>query len=244
MKVRGGNPRIVKKGLVFYVDAQNPYSEPGTGYDWNDITNNGMNLSYYNTSGGVIVRNTENGIKSYHRSVVGTVTDNFAGSKNILLDGDFTFSVWVKAITSAGTSANGILTNHYHGTNSGSGITLAQRDTDDYRISMNTGTGTARTYNSHYGTTNVKGLWVLAMVRFIKSTNNLSIWVNAVNEKEITYAQHNTALPIHLFQWSCNHNTTAYKPEIKISQASAYNIALTDSQILQNYNATKTRYGL
>jgi hypothetical protein len=53
-------------------------------------------------------------------------------------------------------TANGLVTNHSHGGNSGAGITVKTISDSDFRMSCNTGTGSSRTFHSYYGTTNIK----------------------------------------------------------------------------------------
>ena len=86
-------------------------------------------------------------------------------------------AVWAY-VTSAQSSANGLLTNHNHADNTGAGITVFYASSTDFRISCNTGTGTGRTFNTHYGTSNIKDRWAHLALRFIKETNTLSLWVD------------------------------------------------------------------
>lgn len=242
MKIRGG-AHIDTTGLIFHVDAGSPISNPLHATKWYDLSGNNYDLTYTNGTG-YIVQDNENGIKSFYRTVVNTTTENYKGSDNINLQNDCTFIVWAKIIDCPGASANGVLTNHRYSTNSGLGITVKEISTSDFRICCNTGTGSSRTYNTYGGTSNIKDKWSFLLLRFIKSTNNLTLWVNAEKEVDITYAQVNTSLPIELFQWSTFHENVAYKPEQKIAIASIYDIGLTDAQIDKYFQATRKRFNV
>lgn len=111
--------------------------------------------------------------KSYERKSLSASPHSYLRSaKKVDLSGNFSMTAWIK-VTEASTSANGILSNHNHSLNSGSGITIKQVSSSDYRVSMNTGNGSSRTYHSYYGETNIKDKWVHAAV--IYDGSHLSI---------------------------------------------------------------------
>ena len=111
--------------------------------------------------------------KSYERKLSAASPHSYLRSvKKVDISGSFSMAAWIKA-TEVTTAANGILSNHNHGLNSGSGITVRQVSSSDYRVSMNTGNGSSRTYKTYYGETNIKDKWVHAAV--IYDGSHLSI---------------------------------------------------------------------
>ena len=78
----------------------------------------------------------------------------------INLSGDISMFCWAYVVT-AGSSANGLVSNHSHANNTGFGITVRQISSTDYRISCSTGNGSSRTYMTYYGTTNIKMLGII-----------------------------------------------------------------------------------
>jgi hypothetical protein len=232
-------PNIIRDGLIFHVDAAN--SRSANGDTWSDLSASANDETYVNDNG--LIEYVSDGPAShYYRNVKQTNSDKYRSNDQVYLDDDFTMIAWVMPLELHASTANGILTQHLYSNFKGAGITIRYISATDFRMSCNTGNGTTRTYQSYYGTTNIKDKWSYLVLRFIKSTNNLSLWVNGVNEKEITYAQLNELNYIDLFNWSTNQITSSYKPKCRIAMASVYNTALTDDGIIQNFNATKTRF--
>jgi len=79
------NPKIVKDGLVLYLDAGNTKSYPGSGTTWTDLSGNGNN-------------GTLNG-PSYNSNLLGTFVldgvDDYATLPTITLT-NFTIQIWCK----------------------------------------------------------------------------------------------------------------------------------------------------
>jgi hypothetical protein len=233
-----GGPNIDKKDLVYYIDFLNSkcYSTPGTvisglgdTVDSTYIYNNGKLI--FDPAEGTLYRNAVNDGRDYYKS-----------DTNVLLGSDFTMHAFVK-VTGCTTSANGILTNHNHVTNSGAGITIRRISATDFRISCNTGSGTSRTFYSYYGVTNIYNTWAFLTLRFIGSS--LTLWVNDNIEYTGSYSQYNESNTIDIFNWSTAYaSSNNYRPAFRMSMASVYNRALTNEEITQNYNAIKSRFGL
>ena len=167
----------------------------------------------------------------YNRDTLNSGTDFFRTINKVNFTGDFSFSLWAKVVD-ATSSANGLLTHHNHSRNAGAGITVKRISDTDYRISCNTGTGSARTYVTYYGTSNIKDKWSLLTLVFIKETNSLSLWVNGVKEKEITYSLLVEEDYIDLFNWSTNYgNSNNYRPAASIDDVRIYDHALSEEEI-------------
>lgn len=231
---------IIRNGLILYLDCCNLKSYPTTETTWSDISTNLNHLKYqYNND--LIIYDSTNNIPSLYRTVNEQKIDFYRATNSIYLPNNFTMSCWCYFI-SGGSSANGIITNHSHSNNAGAGITAKYISSSDYRISCNTGTGSDRTFFSYYGTTNIKDSWHFLLLRFIKSNNNLSLWVDGNNEKELTYSMYCIDTFFDVFGWSTTYIYSSYKPSCKINNVMVYNIALSDSEILQNYNSLKQRF--
>lgn len=189
----------------------------------------GQDLTYFNNSGKLVPADGKFGT-AYQRMGLNDGADYFGTTEDIHLSSSFTMSCWAY-VTSAETSANGLVTNHDHTTNTGAGINAKYISPTDFRISCNTGTGTSRTYNSYYGTSNIKDRWSHLLLRFDASTNNLSLWVDGVEEFSMAYAMKCVPDKLQLFKWSTSHDSPNYRPGAIIDDVRIYDHALSEREV-------------
>lgn len=208
----------------------------------NDYSGNNNNLSFYSSPTSLPVNLSGKIGSCYERVTARNNTDFLTSSKPIDLQGDFTMACWAFPTTLHPDTANGLVTNHYHGDNKGAGLNVKYISATDFRISCNTGSGTSRTYYSYYGTSNIYNKWSHLILRFVKSSNTFSLWVNGVVELEWTYAQVNTSRVVNIFDWSVGYITTDYKPATKINDVRIYNHALSEKEIKEISKAKILHY--
>lgn len=189
----------------------------------------GQDLTYFNNSGKLVPADGKFGT-AYQRMGLNDGADYFGTTEDIHLSSSFTMSCWAY-VTSAETSANGLVTNHNHITNTGAGINVKYISPTDFRISCNTGTGTSRTYDSYYGTSNIKDRWSHLLLRFDASTNNLSLWVDGVEEFSMTYAMKCVPDKLQLFKWSTSYANPNYRPGAIIDDVRIYDHALSEREV-------------
>lgn len=172
------------------------------------------------------------GSSCYQRTKVNTA-DYITSKTNLKLEDDFTMACWCKVTQVSGAdSANGILTNHNHATNSGSGITLKEVGTSACYISCNTGNGSNRTYNTYYGTTNLLGAWHHLCVTYQKATTAYNLYVDGVCEKTFTYGNSAQSNPVRIFDWSTGYSTnSAYRPNCLLNDVRIYDHCLSPREI-------------
>jgi len=230
MSTLNGGPGVVLDGLVLNLDAANTKSYISGSTTWIDISRGGNNGTLtngptFNTgSGGSIV------FDGVDDSVVSTNTINLSGSNARTLE------CWIfltanqsKNIMGYGGSANGQLfdtilwftsgfqrvVGHYYGSGFDTIATLPARNT----INLNAWNQVVHTYS---GT--VASLWTNGIL-----SNSLTVNINTTN----------TVFSVGAGSFSgynfFNGRTANFK---------AYNRALTAQEVLQNYNATKGRFGL
>ena len=231
------SPQIVTSGLIFCLDAANRNSYPRTGTSWYDLSGGGYNatmygsLSFSNDSLGCFDFATVTGASSAAASLGFTF-----GANMVPTTGNFTLNFWVKN-PPVNSGQSGLFSN------SGGG--------DGYRF----GIGKDAVYwliGPTYGESSVSFL----------STLNSTSWYNVV----AIFARGEATPQIRLylngvFQGSGGFNAsqTAFSsvaPGIvrsaccmplftgKLACVSVYSKSLTATEVLQNYNATKTRFGL
>ena len=221
-------PNIVTDGLVVHLDAANVKSYPETGTTWYDKSGNGFNGTLIN--GPVFSNNVLafNGINTYIE------TPTSIGAE---LTGNLTYCIWAKRDGDSATSINGLISNEWHPEFTGIGIFLRNTDT---RITVETGNGTTRpAYDSVHPTTNRN--WTHYCLTYNNST--VAVYINGtLLDSRTAIVLQNPARQVVLGRWAPSYN--AYYLNGRVSNTQVYNRALTSEEVLQNYNATKARFGL
>jgi hypothetical protein len=218
-------PHIVTDGLVLALDAANTKSYPGTGTTWSDVSGNNNNGTL--TNGPTF--NSANG-----GSIVFDGTNDYAQiAHNTILNPtlNMTMAVWINitnfinsmAICGKGTQVNGSGGFDFRIDNSSS-LNLVK-----YFIVDQTVTITPLQTNTWYNICAVQGS--TSVIYYI---NGLQVgsFSNSVN-----YQTNTTTFKI------CLDRASIYTPS-RIANFMFYNRAITASEILQNYNATKSRFNL
>ena len=115
---------------------------------------------------------------------------------------------WFKFTSLLNSGLGGALVSqHRHATNSGMGITIRRVSDSTGYLSVNTGNGSSRTYNTYYGTTLLQAnAWYHGGYTYDGST--IRIYVNGVCEKEQAYTGMSVPADyITAFCWSFNAST-------------------------------------
>ncbi len=228
-------PNIIETGLVLALDAADRISYPGTGTTWSDLSGNSNN-------GTLTAGPTFNGANGGNIVFDGTddycdlgVSSYFTGLINMSI------SIWVNPQTASTTRW---IFGRYDSLNRSQGF-LIFHDIDnkfyfDFRESLAAylRISTTNTYavNNWYNFT------------ITKSANLHSIYINGVLENSATLGLGNVAWLSNYAQISALFQTPSlgvrYYGKNKIASLYVYNRALSSTEILQNYNATKSRFGL
>jgi hypothetical protein len=215
---------IVTDGLVLNLDAGTPLSYPGTGTTWTDLSGNGNNGTLEN---GVGYNSSNGGTLSFDG-----VDDYISGSSaSIPISNAFTISAWVRHNTLPNsiqrylTMANEVgVIRHDGGTQSGQ---LHFYIKTSGTLKLNLRVNNALVINTWYY---IVGTWDGTTSRLYR--NAIQIGTDTPGG---TLDGGNLNYFLSLSAESLNGN---------IAQASIYNRALTASEITQNYNAFRGRYGL
>jgi hypothetical protein len=242
MSVRGG-PDIVENGLVLYLDAANRRSYPGSGTSWTDVSGNGNNGTLTNGptfdggNGGSIVFD---GVNDY--VTMGTPT-------LLNITGSITIYSWVNLINFPTAGISTIYEKGYDGTHEQihfrfrnvGGVNSIDCGTYSLPVDTNFSTITILTgSNANLITTNQ---WNNVVGQYDGA--NWNIYVNGTLSSTSTQNQGPLAStsPVSI---GGAFISTAFSRFIngKISNTMVYNRALTAAEILQNYNATRSRFGV
>ena len=218
-------PSIVTDGLVLALDAANTKSYPGSGTTWTDLSGNGTTGTL--TNGPTFDSGNQGSIDF-------DGTNDYAllgNSSQFNLTNKISVLAWVNAESNTGW--NGIF-----GTISGGTFIHFQTyngGPNAYVYGPNAG------YSNLDSTTVTQGQWNQLGFTFYNST--LTMYVNGASlETTVTTNSNNitsttTAGIGRVFSGDRYMNG-------KIAGVSIYNVGLSSEQILQNYNATKSRFGL
>jgi len=231
------SPRIVTSGLVLALDAADKNSYRGTGTNWQDLSGGGYNATmqgsvpFSNEGLGCFDFATVTGASAAAASLGFTFAANMVPTT-----GNFTLNFWVKnPPVSAGQS--GLFSN------AGGG--------DGYRF----GIGKDAVYwliGPAYGESGVSFLstlnstsWynVTAIFARGEATPQIRLYLNGVFQGSGGFGASQTAFtstPPGIVRSPCCMPLFTGK----LACISVYSKSLTTTEILQNYNATKTRFGL
>lgn len=231
---------IITEGMVVHLHAGYTQSYIGSGTTWNDISGNGYDAVLYNSP------DFDNSDGSFDFDGI----NNYAvvsASASVTNLSTYTVSAWVKITTgssqgptvySEGTPASwpsNLFALYAGDTNVSGGQTLGGS-----RLWFGYNTGS----NGHVlrGTSNMRnaGWKMVTVVQYSKSSRKL--YVNDVNESTDTTLINSTSSSVTIGANLAGSYTQFFLG--KISQVFTYNRALTEDEILQNYNASKSRYGL
>lgn len=216
--------KIVTNGLVLALDAADRNSYPGSGTTWRDLSGNGNNETLTN---GPVFSSANGGSFSFDG-----VDDFSGGNVTSIANTAFTISSWIR--TGAITSDRIYLSIGSNG-NTREAIHLRfLSSTTALRFGLYGDDLDATITNASLAFTNI--------VCVLNSSFLQSIYQNGSFITSRTaggfYVGNNT---IRLGNWGLNNSEFFLG---NIASTSIYNRALTAQEILQNYNAQKSRFGL
>ena len=228
------SPKVVTDGLVLYLDAANTKSYPGSGITWTDLSRSGNSSelkgpTFNSGNGGSIVFDGTNDYVEIQNQIQFDQTD------------PFTLSSWVKSLNGINeliiNNENILYTGYRLNINVNANIEIGLRSSisDDIAIetlnsiNANTWYHIVGTYD---GTRNVSGM---------------KIYINGVEEDTNTISNTLTSSTLSNQQTLLGIRRLSPPSDPlrgNIANVQIYNRALSTIEITQNYNATKTRFGL
>jgi hypothetical protein len=225
---------IVRDGLVLNFDAAKRDSYPGTGTVWRDIAGGVITGSFINgptfdpnNGGSIVFDGVDDSV------TLGSFAGNFISNPS-LNNGIISFSCWVFVSSSSS----------YYIISSGA---------------QTTSTGVAFSYQNGNPFVSVKGQNFTADINigainfplnawinftFVANGSSLVTYKNGVLLQSTNYVSATLSDADSLLTIARPNNTTLYTLGGKVAIVSFYNKALSSTEVLQNYNATKGRFGL
>ena len=224
-----GGGEIVTNGLVLALDAANVKSYPGSGTAWADKSGLGNNTTLVNGptfnsgNGGYVVFDGSNDYGNCGLASAGNASDNI------------TFGGWCKTI-------NGTLPYCRGRDGSGNGWSVAiSYGSNKFNYSVVTTSGGAASYGLASAGTYTNDLWYY-VIGIWKNGVGGDLYVNGAYDNSFSTATSN--LRTSTDGWVLASITTSLFYSANIATFTVYNRALTAQEILQNYTAQKSRFGL
>ena len=217
-------PKIVTSGLLLALDAADKLSYPGSGTTWRDLSGN-------NNTGTLTNGPTFSGANM--GSIVFDGVDDGATCSLVTSDGNnVTMESWFKATTLPGD--RGLIYNG-NGGSSGYGLQFGACGATSTTLYVFFGGVSCNVVS--YGTL-VTNTWYQAVyTRTTTPSISNILYINGISRSTNTSSNPNAAPA-----GSTLIGHSAFNGNISIARI--YNRALTATEVLQNYNATKNRYGL
>lgn len=216
-------PNIITDGLIFYIDAANNRSYPGSGTSCLDLSGNSNNGTLINSpsfSNNFFTFNGSNYIS--------------CGNSSILQITVGSISAWFLTI-SPGSSYRSIITKQFAW-----GL-FAQ---DNILVTYDWGNSAPRTTNINVA----DGQWKNVVLTFTQTvgnpSNNAIIYLNGVPVLTTTVRHTNQNENLEISRGGSGGGGQTQFLNGSVSSAMVYNRVLSQSEILQNYNATRSRFGI
>jgi len=236
--VQGGQGNIVTNGLVLNLDAANPrsYPQPYNGATWFDLSGLGNNgtltngPTYNSSNGGSIVFD---GVDDYVTDIGTTSTFSFIQNTAV-----FTLNLWVKASV-LGTAMYFMGNND--GTSGSKGFFFGKIANNRLYLAVTYGGAGAFSYqpSNYFTDTN----WVNVTVSV--NGSNAIAYKNGVQfgSPSSTITNFSTGNSQRTLAVGRINNLSSYWNG-NIATAQIYDRALNASEVLQNFNATRARFGV
>jgi hypothetical protein len=226
-------PEIVNNGLVLYLDAANLRSYPGTGTTWTDLSGNGSNGTLVNGTGYSF---NNNGIMTFDG------VNDYVNAGNL---GSFftqgVISYWMNS--SKVENYRNTFSTDYLGINKG--IRFEQYSPGSsiggFNVVIGNDGGAWFAYDYSPSASLTANTWYNVILVWNTTTNNVVGYLNGVQKFNATHNRWATTLPS--VSIGSGFDASRYFAG-SISNVSIYNRALTAAEIQQNFNATRSRYGI
>ena len=226
----GGGGGIVTNNLYLHLDASNSSSYSGSGTAWNDLSGNNNNVTLVN---GPTYSSNDGGYLDFDG------TNDYINANTALPDsffqGNSTLSFWLYFNTVDSDSQGQAII--HHGTNSSmKGYHIMQRESKVNIDLWGTALQTTSTFSAStwYNITITLNNTTRACVIYINGSSNASGTLTA----SYTGTGNNCRIAGPIIEGGVFHDEL----HARIAQVFAYDEVLTASEVLQNYDATKSNY--
>ena len=226
-----GGPNTIETGLIVSVDAANPTSYPGSGTTWRDLSGNSKN----GTTSGATYGSQNGGVFNFD-GINDTIS--FGTGNTFFPLTSFTIDLWTQSKGTVPTT----------GTTPGLfGFTYGIRAYFDLtnRVVLSISSGSSSQNLTYTHNTNIRddGSW--NNIVFQATPTNSYIYLNGELKasRSLTWLG-DTIWPTNTWNLGRDNNNSTQFFTGSIASYKMYNAALTLSQIQQNFNAMRGRFGI
>jgi hypothetical protein len=231
-------PDIVENGLVLCLDAANKFSYPGTGTTWTDLSGNSNNGTLTNgptfsagNMGSILYDGADDQIDCGNNSSLNISTN-------------LTLGIWVK-FNSLSSDPN-LISKQWC---SGNQFSYSWAVLSDGRIYYGFDSdGQCSSITGEYTSTNTvctTGIWYC--LNIVHTSTSINLYSNGISIPGTLAGSYGTiytsTVPVRLGVYRNLSGAFASYLSGNISNVQIYNRALSATEVLQNYNATKSRFG-
>tara|TARA_E500000318_G_scaffold7690_2_gene7111 strand:+ start:17020 stop:17877 length:858 start_codon:yes stop_codon:yes gene_type:complete len=245
---------IVTTNLALHLDAGDSSSYSGSGSTWFDLTSNNIDFSLINSP---TYSSSDGGGSFQFDGVDDEISSTYSASSPILFSASdldtngATFQLWAKNVSNNAIqfNTNSATSNHYfgieviptHNTSKGGGKMVAHI----FEGTANNSPASRRTAETSFGVHNAN-VWYLFTWTF--GSNESSDIEFALNASSVARAGTSGTGDNNSPQYSSSRKPAMGRVrgvarQGHVSQVLVYNRVLSSSEIAQNFNATKARYG-
>lgn len=221
-------PNIIRDGLVLYLDAANTKSYPGSGTTWNDLSGNGNNSTLVN---GPIYTSERNG------SIVFDGGNDYCDMPVPAIQSYSTITIcgFIKWVTYGAGMFLGMTTYDVWTANNCLGYNNGASNVIGINAATVTSLGLLGNWKHYTFVMNKTGL--LSSNKIYINGNSMGTLTAVVNN-DGNIPGFNTNIRL------CSWNNNGFNGNMQYGHVAVYSRELTPEEILQNYNATKSRFGL
>jgi hypothetical protein len=228
MSTAEGGGDIVRNGLILYLDAANPKSYISGSTIWNDLSrigNNGtlVNGPTFNTSNGgnIVFDGTNDFVSIGVNPITGSSAFTLCGWLNVKTHANYGIALFIGNASLSNSAYIGYVAGAQVGTAGSIGGGL---------FGINYGSGILQNTGFHYVTLTYNGGFGGTMI----------VYVDGINRVSGTTTPNLGASSIRMG----SDTTGTYIYNGNIAQTLIYNRALSQQEIQQNFNATRSRFGI
>jgi hypothetical protein len=240
-------PKIVTDGLVLYLDAANPKSYPGSGTTWYDVSGNGNHGAISNgefVTEGKYLRNSGNTSNFFTVGIGHSTSINSAFTTTVEA---WTIEeiIWTNSVNYPEADGGAVMSNTAYGSgatgfdwNHGNGLSTIR-----FGVSSNAASVYEDEVHISTGAVNALNTWRVRTMIWDRGANQIRLYMNGGYTGAASTP--NTAGTAIYDGGGLNFGSLyGWKHFGRRSGIKIYNRALSAQEIQQNYNATKSRFGL
>jgi|APGre2960657373_1045057.scaffolds.fasta_scaffold44591_2 hypothetical protein len=244
------SPKIVTSGLVLYLDAANPRSYSGTGTTWTDLSGNGNNGTinlgeYVSSPNGGFLRNVNNTSDFFYVDIPNSTSISNTFS---VTTGGWTIEeiIWTNSVVYPEADAGGVGSNPAYSPGA-TGFDWNHGTTNtSFQFGQSSNAASAYEDNGSFAVDspyNSLNTWRIRTMIWNRGSNLNSLYINGTFINSLS-TPNTSGTAIYdgggivfgtLYGWKHYGRRAAIK---------IYNGVLSATDVLQNYNAIKSRFGL